>query len=314
MAPPVLTSIEPTFGKPGEKTLLKIIGTDFKVAPTPAPDGYIGTETPVTMQVLINNELATNVRVFSDTLLYCNAPQYKGDPNSLNANPGLSVSVILRNLDPTEENTYANRYSYRRSNLARGDSASAYVLRTLILEMRRQIINNIAVHTSVDFDSTSDTLEIVETAQAPGIAMFGPDAVEDTFRRQGGYETEQDIPGGTYLKTRQPRFENWTFTINMFARNTSEFMNLRNEVVLFFENNKYLNVQKDTSDINEGFVELPLWLRSGPSRIATRNDAALIQANASFELQGVPIDEDALRQVEWGRTVDTTELDMEKKS
>lgn len=317
MAVPTLTSITPSSGHPGGRELVRIEGTNFELPPTPAATGYVGGSCPETVQVEVDSEFATEVKVWTSELITCLVPSFRGEPSALSASPGLSVDVLIRNLTGPEEDTFADAYTFARANLARTDGALKHVLRTLVLELRRQVIDYIVFATQVDFDGdTADTLDIVELAEIPALSLFGPDITEDKFRRSSERPTVQNVPTLEYERKRTPRVFTISFEATLTARGVMELAQLTTELVNFFTRNPKLSVNKDTSDPTAGRVEFDMFLNSGPSRTGSANADDVYSATASFAIHGVPIDADEGTRVEWGKMLDDppdVEMSYEQK-
>jgi hypothetical protein len=318
MATPTLTSITPSSSKPGGKQVVQIVGTNYDVPTIPAT-GYVGGDPDETVQVLIDGRLATQVKVWASTLLTCIVPSYRGDPDSLTADPGLDVDVVIRNVGPPVESaTFTDAFTYKRTDHTRTvDGPMKHILRTLRGEVRRQILNNVVFATSVDFDGdTSDTLDIVELAQIPGIALFGPSISEDKFRRNSERPATSDTGTLEYTKTRIPRVNILTFEATLVARDMGELMSLSQDVLDFFNVNTELVVDKDPEDADEGTVEYDMFLTDGPSRSGSSNTSDVYSATFTFTIHGVTIDGDEGVQIEWGKMVEDTDdfLTLEKEA
>jgi len=306
MATPTLTSITPSSGHPGGRFLVRIEGSGFELPPPPLATGYVGGSAPETVEVEIDGRLADEVKVWNDSLITCLVPAYRGEPSLLSASPGLSVDVTIRNLTGPEEDTFVDAFTYARPNLARADDGPLrHVLRTLDREMRRQVLDNIAYATQIDFDGdTSDVLDIVEIAKIPGIALFGPDITEDKYYRTSEREETRDLVGFEYEKKRVPRVNILSFQATLFARGIGESSHLIQEFLTFFRRNPRLEVDRDTTDPTAGMVEYEMFLTNGPARSGGANNDDVYSFTATFLIRGVPIDADEGTQVEWGRVLD----------
>lgn len=303
MAAPTLTTITPDEGKPGGRYILRIEGADFELPPDPPSTGYVGTTFDESMEVEIDGRLCEEVRVYSSSLLTCVAPAFRGDPDDLTT--GYLADVVLRNLTGPEESTYVGAFTYKRADFSRRDGCLLNVVRTLIRELRRQVLNNVAISQAVDYDaSTGDSLDIVELAGIPGLALFGPDIVEDKFYRGSIRPNVQDLGSLEYTKYDIPRVVTLRFTATLTASEGGEMMNLVQEFLMFFRNNKTLDVQLDSTDASQGYAGYEMFLTDDPSRSGQANESDVREMEATFEVRGVPIDEDEWQPVEWGRIMD----------
>lgn len=306
MAVPTLTSITPASGHPGGRELVEIIGTNFALPPDPPATGYVGGSYPESVEIEFNGQAAIDVRVWTDQLITCLVPPYRDDPSVLNADPGFDVDVVIRNIGPPiEEDTFTDAFTYKRTDLARGDSVLRYVVRTLVRELRRQVINDIMPGKHIDFDGDpADSLDIVELARVPAIALFGPDIIEDKYRRSSAKPTTSSVSVLEFEKKRPARISILRFTATLTAKGQREGLNLSNEFIEFFNRYPRLVVDVDSTDSSAGTVEFDMFLTDGPSRSGSANDDQVAVYDASFEIHGVPIDSDVGARIEWGKMLD----------
>lgn len=284
---------------------MRVEGTGFELPPAPPATGYVGGSDPVTVEVEVDGRAASEVKVWSATLLTFLAPAYRGDPSALVASPGLAVDLTIRNVTGPEEDTFAGVLAYSRPSLARGDGPLKHVVRSLIRELRRQVIDNVAVATQVDFDGdTADALDVVQLAEIPALALFGPDIQEDRFRRTSERKATSDVPSLSYSKTRVPRVCQLGFEATLNARGVGELQQLQQELLTFFQRNPWLEVDLDTSDPSAGVRSFDMFLDSGPARIGSPNADDIYSASATFTIYGVPIDADDGSTVESGYMLD----------
>lgn len=308
MAVPTLTDISPAAGHPGGKQLVTITGTGFELPPAPPATGYVGGAAPDSVEVEFDGQPATDVQVWTDTLMTCLVPAYTGDPTSLTATPGYSVDVVIRNVVGAEEATFADAYAYQRTNLARADGPLQHVLRRLVRDLKRQVIQEVAFATTVDYDGdTVDTLDIVELAQIPAIALFGPDIQENRFERTNEKSVDRNVGQLEFSKYRFPRVADLGFDATLTARSMGEYLQLANELVEFFHRNPLLVVDKDSQDAAAGVVEFDMFLTAGPTRGGAANTDDVYSGTASFVIRGVPIDADEAAQIQWGQLVENTD-------
>lgn len=307
MAVPSFTAIDPVTGHPGGAYHAVITGTDFQIATPPAADGFIGEDFTPSMEVELDGRFAEDVRVWSSTKLTAKIPSYRNDPKQLKT--GLLVDLLLRNIGPpAEEATTVDAFTYKRTNLARPSGGILnHVMKTLILEMRRQIIQNVVTATQVDYDDTTgDTLSIIAMAKVPGIAIFGPSLRENKTRRYTENEPQdRDIGSLSYTKYKQPLTYDLLFEATIIVQDSiAELIELCQEFMLFFRRNAYLEIDTDTVDPDAGTVGVDMFLTDGPSRQGSATDEGHHSATASFEILAIPIDEDEWLPVEYGTILD----------
>jgi hypothetical protein len=286
--------------------VIRIEGTNFDVPPAPPASGYVGGDSPVTVEVEVDGRAADEVKVWHSGLITCLVPPYRGDPAVLTASPGLDVDVLIRNVGPPiDEDTFVDAFTFQRADLTRDTGILVHVVKTLILELRRQVIQNIAVSTRIDYDAaTGDSLDIVEIASVPGIALLGPDIQEDKFRRTSEKPNTQDVPTLTYTKKRIERTSRIAWDVTILGRGLTQALNLVSEFTEYFRRHPRLVVDRDSTDPAAGTVEYDLFLTSGPTRTGSANEDDVYGYAAGFEIRGVPIDADAGTQIEWGTMLD----------
>jgi hypothetical protein len=305
MATPTFTSITPDTGLPGGKYLVTIVGTNFELPPAPASTGFVGGTYPESMQVEIDGRLAQDVKVYSSSLLTCVVPSYRGDPDGLSVTPGVAVDLTLRNVTGPEEDTFTGVFTFTRQDYTRAFGSLAHVVNTLISELRRQVLNNVAVSTSVDFDGdTANALDIVEIAETPALALFGPSIVENKFRREQKGSAVQDIPNLEFTKKSRASIADLSFELTVVSNSPIELLQLNQEVIRFFERNQFLEVPQDSDNPNDGDVEFDMVLVSWPTREGNANNSDQHNQSSTFEIRGVLIDEDTAEIIDSGYTTD----------
>lgn len=303
MTAPTITAIDPTEGHPGGQFLLRVEGADFQLPSAVAASGYVGGTVEVTMELEIDGVLATDVRVFSSTLLTAVVPAYAGDPGALET--GLAVDVTIRNLDSgpgPEETNYTGLFTFRRPNLANREGIVVRVIREFILTLRRQIIDNVVLSTDLAFDpETGDALDTVALAETPGIALFGPTLSEDKFRRESRGEAPQNSGQTEYTRYRESVYMTLGFEGVIVVKDSMiELLQLIQEVVLHFRRNTDLVIAVDPNDSSLGTAELELWLTSPPSVTDVVDLGGTRSASFNCEIVGLPIDDDTWLPIEWG--------------
>ena len=94
MTAPVFPSIDPAVGHTGGGFVCKVVGTDFELPPAPAATGYVGGTWTPSMEVEVNGRSATDIRVYSSTLLTFTMPAFRGAPGSIGT--GIDVDLVLQ--------------------------------------------------------------------------------------------------------------------------------------------------------------------------------------------------------------------------
>jgi hypothetical protein len=146
--------------------------------------------------------------------------------------------------------------------------------------------------------------------------MFGPSITNNALRREQKKTVRRDIPSLTYEKFKAPEVVDLGFSAAIVSDSYTEFLNLVQEFILFFRRTPELEIDKDVDDPNAGTELIDLFLTGPPDRNSTANIGNTHAAGASFELRGVPLDEDDLLRLEYGRILDDpadVEISTEQK-
>lgn len=75
MAVPTISTVTPSEGHTGGKTLVEIVGTNFREPTPPPPTGPTDPTWPPSVRVKFGGRVAANVMVWSPTQLYCQTPE-----------------------------------------------------------------------------------------------------------------------------------------------------------------------------------------------------------------------------------------------
>jgi hypothetical protein len=284
---PTITSITPNRIYTGGQ-LVVITGTGFQTKypidpatphpwPTPAP----------TVSVTVGGRSATKIKVLSSTRVECRIP-----PVDLGA-----VSITLKNLaeDGTpitgETVTTSNRLVAVRVDLA-VDSDLSRLIDTFVLDLRRQVLENVTFYASVDFESEPDALEFagVDFAKLPALAIQGPSLNENRF--YGELRPEVRNADGSYSRRSTFRTVDVSFRINGLTNHTRQFLNLQALVTQYFKTNNYLVFQRDASDVSKGFVQYEVEATDfNSASINSTNDLRVFYGTATikgFQFEDVP--------------------------
>jgi hypothetical protein len=294
MAIPTIATISPDNVPTGGRTLIEITGTNFKV-PTLPPALLEPSPDPIpTVEVLFNTTPGTEVAVISATRLFILVPKSPISVNAANNYGEGSVDVTINNLDDNgdpivgETVTLADGLAYSRAQLAT-QSDFARLIRDLIHEFRLQTIPNVSISTHTEFDpNTGDLLNITGLAQLPGIALIGPDLVENRFYSQNKPQVSLSSTPGEYLKRRVGYTVDMEFTIVGVSDLKMEILNLMAAVNSYFERNKYIEFQRDASDSSLGTVqyEIDLTADGDLKTIETPNDSNIRAFSGRFVIRG----------------------------
>jgi hypothetical protein len=101
------------------------------------------------------------------------------------ANDAGLVDVVVRNLDDDgvpivgEEAVRSGAFTYAQPRLT-AESDLTRLVRTLLRELKRQVLDNVVLTVQTDFDAeTGDELHLAQFAALPGLVLVGPELVED---------------------------------------------------------------------------------------------------------------------------------------
>lgn len=264
MAVPTITSIAPAIGHTRGRGLVEIIGTGFQTWVIPAPTGAPTAPAWPTVKVLFGGAPGTEVAVVSSSRLFVRAP-----PSPLGGvKPDFGegeVDVILSNVDEdgdligSETVTAIAAYEYRRQQLS-AESDLARLVRTLLQEMKRQIIPNVSNTTHSDFDlESADLLDIVDVAELPAVVIFGPSIQENRFFSLNGPVTRQ-LTNGEYETRPASDTDDLLFAFVAVSDLKLEALNLQSSVRSFFANNKWLTMARDPNNLPLGEVKYDMQL------------------------------------------------------
>jgi hypothetical protein len=237
MAVPVLTSVQPASGPTSGGDLLRLSGTGF------APR----------VQVRLGGRLAELLSVRSEgstSLADVRTP----------AHEEAVVDVELCNLDsrgspvPGEVVVLPGAYRFLRPRVAR-EADLTRLIRTLLRELKRQVIANVSTTVSVDYDDTVvDGLNVIALATLPALVLSGPTLRENRFY-SANVPREDVVPGaaGPELLRRRPAYTvDLVFTLTAASHRTAELFNLMAAVATFLNRNRWLEMPRDPEDLAKG--------------------------------------------------------------
>jgi len=262
MAVPTLISITPDEGHTGGDTLVEIIGTGFQLPPPPPPYGMT-TAPPPTVQVLFGAEPATDIGVTEDWQIFCRSPI--NDPGS--------VSITVQNIDPSGaviagESVTGLAYLFSRPDFTKKGEL-ARVLGLFMLDLRRQLTDNVdwAVHT--DFDATLGDLNIAYQGKLPALVLADLELPEREPQLSAETYTVQ-LDASTFIERRAPVVVDAVFALTGMSDNPIELFNLLEATKIYFQKNISLKVWRDPIDRTHGVVEYAVRASIGSSTKVTR--------------------------------------------
>lgn len=239
MAIPVIISLSPSSGPAGGGDLVRLRGTGFAAR----------------IQVQFGTAFGTLASVRES------AGESFADVRSPPHAPELT-DLTLRNLDddglpiPGEEVVLASAYRFLRAPIVR-EADLTRVVRALLRELKRQVIDNVCASVALDYDDTpADGLNIVAMAKLPSLVLAGPRLIENRFFSTN--EPHEDAvvgPSGPELLRRRPPFTvDLGFTITAASDRTVELLNLMAATATFLNRNRWLELPRDPDDASKGQV------------------------------------------------------------
>jgi hypothetical protein len=208
------------------------------------------------------------------------------------------ADVTLYNLDadgvpiPGEEAALAGAYRFLRPRLAT-EADLTRLVRCLLRELGRQVLANVSVTESVDYDDTTvDGLSVVALSRLPSLVLSGPRAQENRFFSTN--EPHEDVVpgiGGPELLRRRPPFTvDLAFTLTAASDRTIELLSLMAAVATFFNRNRWIELPRDPADPAQGSVR---WEMDPQGDLQTRLDGPddVRAFSQGFVIRGFDLDE-----------------------
>lgn len=266
MPVPTIASVSPNVGFTGGKSLVEIRGTNFQTWTIPPFNPLQTAPSPAytpTVQVLFGGVPGARVAVVAPNRLFVIAP-----PSPLALVPPAygegAVDVTVKNVNSDgipiagEVATFPSAYTYQRVQLNQL-SDYARVTRTLVLELRKQVIANVSIGQHADYDQDpTDLLSVVDVAQLPAVVLFGPTPQENRFYSVNG-RVYGRLQGHESDSSPAPDTDDLIYTFVGISDQKHEELSLQNVMRQFFMNNRWLRVDRDPTDPSLGFVEYDLY-------------------------------------------------------
>jgi hypothetical protein len=321
MAVPTIASVTPSTGPTGGRTLVEIIGTNFQLPPAAAATGKTTAPNP-SVRVLFGGKPATRVRVISATRLQCLTPITPKVPTDA-ADASGAVNVMVENIDqngvtvPGETVSAANAYTYAMPKLT-AETTLTRLTRAFIVELRRQVVNNVELARHVDFDpATGDNMSFIEVAGLPALVLIGP---ELRYNGVHGNDSVQPvtISGSTGSVHYAPRVRDLVFEVMGITDSVVARSNLIELFEGFMQRNPWIYLDRDESnpaagqnryELNYVFGEDPrAGARSVNSNVVTWTTRVYLQA---VQVEGIAgfADSDVIEQ---DATVDQVVLSSQR--
>ena len=291
MAVPTLTGVSPATGPTGGGDVVRLTGTGFALQ----------------IAVLFGDVPGEVLSVRDEagvSLADVRTPAHADAP----------VDVTLRNLDatgipvPGEEATLVGGYRFLRPRIV-AESDLTRLVRALLRELKRQVLANVSMTVSVDYDDTTvDGMSVIAISQLPSLVLSGPRVVENRFFSTN--EPHEDVvPGASgpeLMRRRPPYTVDLSFTLTAASDRTVELLNLMATAATFLNRNRWVELPRDPDDPAAGTTR---WEMDPEGEFQTRLDGRddVRVFSCGFVVRGFDIDEGLPLDV--GKAVTDAELD-----
>lgn len=282
MAIPTINTVTPSPVHTGGQ-LITITGTNFRLPDPPDLTQVPVPAAPATVRVLVGGVAASDVNVWSATELTCRTPKLP---------PG-SYSVVISNLNNAgaviagETATLANGVTTARPDLASASDLQR-VVRELLQQLKLQIIENVVLTKSIDYDSSPGgvTFDLADVASLPAIVLTGPRLERNRTYLDDTRPQTQDAGGARFRLYRTPDTFDLVFRILGVTDNQMQALNLQAALVEFFSANDFVSVLRDPSDSSKGTADYELWLEGELAAVQTPNKSNLRAFTADCRIRG----------------------------
>ena len=173
-----------------------------------------------------------------------------------------TVDIALQNLDaggatiPGELVVLAAAYRFLRPRIVQ-EADLTRLIRTLLRELKRQVIVNVSLSVAVDFDDTPfDGLDVVAISKLPSLVLTGPRLRENRALSTNEAHEEAVVgPSGPELRRRRPPLTvDLEFGITGASDRAIELLNLIGATSTFLNTNRWLTMLRDPDAPPKGSV------------------------------------------------------------
>jgi len=173
-----------------------------------------------------------------------------------------TVDIALRNLDaggatiPGELVVLAAAYRFLRPRIVRQADLTR-LIRTLLRDLKRQVIANVSLSVAIDFDDTPfDGLDVVAISKLPSLVLTGPRLRENRALSTNEAHEEAVVgPSGPELRRRRPPLTvDLEFGITGASDRAIELLNLIGATSTFLNTNRWLTMLRDPDAQSKGSV------------------------------------------------------------
>jgi hypothetical protein len=243
MAVPTLLSLSTNTGPSSGGDLLTLLGIGF------APE----------IRVQIGDSTASTVSV----------RQEQGQSVAVVRTPAHAealVDLVLENLSvvglpvPGERVVLSSAYRFVRPRIVQ-ESNLTRLIRVLLRELKRQVMENVSMSVAVDFDDTAlDGLDLVAISKLPSLVLSGPRLQQNRFlsTNEAHEEIVSGLNGPQIQRRRPPLTVDLEFGITGASDRAVELLNLIGAVSTFLNTNHWIEMLRDPDDLGKGKVRWEL--------------------------------------------------------
>lgn len=290
---PTVTKVRPNKIPTGGRKLVVVEGSGFQLTKAPSSSGP-APKPVASMRAFFGAEEAVDVRVLTTGLLHLVAPSHMAG----------TVPLTLRNVDAwgntladgAEQVVVPNAITYELPNLARlpsQESVLARITRLIMRELKKQVLPNVTLSVSTDYDDTPTSANVAALSELPGIALVGPMIQPNSIYSSNEPRTVK-LPDGSFEEYYPALTADVAFTFVGVDDNAMRAISLMQEVANFFNRNTVLRLTRVPDRPETGFVEYELEVEQDgwPKWNAVTGNSNLRAFAGSFVFRGVDIDED----------------------
>lgn len=298
MAVPTISTLDPAGGSTRGRNIVEIVGTNFRIAPAPPADGYVGGDAQQTVKVWFEGQAAEWSEAASDTLLLTRVPEWGGGYDALPQ----TLDVRVANLDDAgaeiagENVTAADAYTIARPGLA-VESRLQRACGEVILLFRRHLLENTHGTMSRDFDDDPADLER-KIATLPVIYLIGPNTPLNrlsSFNIDGGIVDPSDPL--RFVRYAIPTVVDLSWEVRIYAKSLRHLLSL---------NQAYLNFFRDITEFvfdGDGY-DFRIPFNRYPTIVNVPNQSDLYSIRSAFYVGGLHIYDDDRTMIERGWRVE----------
>ncbi len=288
MAVPTISSVTPAEGPSGGEIVIDVVGTNFRLPDPPPATGPVPRPEFSTVEILFGTTVATRSAALSSTLAIARLPAH--DPGTFD--------VTIRNLDNAgdpiagEEAIAAAAFTFERPRIAGGiesDGRIQNVVKRLLLELRRQIIEEV-VHTwNVDWtDSPDDTIRETRIAKLPALLLIGPTGQLNRFFRSSERRRIQESEA--LVKLRRPALTmDLEFDVGVVTNHSGQALRLMELAAQFFHRTPWLTCDRDPTDPSAGEIRYEMDLTDAPKLGRRASESNVRDASLTIVVRGVDV-------------------------